>query len=402
MADTFCYPWWHYQYGDMRGTGLDVSLASSGCVPNANGDILCPPETMRARAEAQLKASGHWAKDKKLTLGTYTLARYMHGEVGSGTVEERVAVGEAAVNQARTGYKGLPPEKGVVNLLLYRTAGKSSYGYYGRINLERDGVTVNTGRWAQTSVEPSVLTAILADLVMTDSSGDFAQGANDQDGLEYKRYFPVPMDRIMKYAARGSYWVGPLVGIDHWHTTLFKPYGVKPDSLIGRGLIERARAYFGNPRWDERGRIEASMRPVWPSTLPPCSMIGDEPSTTTQKVLVGAAIVGGALALVGGAVWFSKQIGFAPMSHGKGKTPKRLSGRLRDDSDDEWDVAADALHEALHVSGKKRERYLQRAAHIYRDIQAVHGFTTPSDAYDAALKALPYEDQFKIAALMDD
>jgi hypothetical protein len=328
MGETnYCYPWWHFQYGPMRGTALDISLSSAGCVPNADGDITCAPEVMRARAEQLLKASGRWPANKKLTLGTYTLARYMHGEVGSGTVEERVAVGEAAVNRVKLEYK-TDPEKGVLNLLLYRTPGKSSYGKYGRINLKRDGVTVNTGRWAQTSVEPSVLTVILADMVMNGNSGDFSHGADDQDGLEYRTYFPVPMDRINAEASRGKYWVGPLPGVDHWHTTLFHTFGVKPDSLVGRGLLERARLVFGNPQWDETGRIVQSMRPYWPTTLPPCPMIDDSEPDKARKVLIGAAIVGGALALAGGTFWAIRHIGFAPVTGGgRAPKPKRLTGR---------------------------------------------------------------------------
>ena len=253
-AGSLRYASWHAQFAPMVGGPADAAILRSGCSPDADGNIQCDPETMRASAERQLQASGFWPEGKPLDLATYTLARYMHSEIGSGRAEERVAVGEVAVNRARL-------RKQDVNGLLLRT---QPNGLYGQINVPGKG-NVNR-RWAATSRDPSVLTALLADLVLSGNSENISRLADDQDGLEYKQYFPVPMNRILNEAKAGKYWVGPIPGIDHWKTTLLRTYGYKPDSSEGKALIERARSVFGNPVYD--GNIVArSMRPVWPADL---------------------------------------------------------------------------------------------------------------------------------------
>jgi lysophospholipase L1-like esterase len=249
------YASWHDHFAPLVGSAVDATYLHSGCRPDAQGNIQCDPETMRASAEKQLQASKFWPAGKPLDLATYTLARYMQGEIGHGTAEERVAVGEAAVNQAR--QRG----QDVVGLLLQTQPNH----LYGEINVPGKG-NINH-RWASTSADPSILTTLLADLVISGNSEDISHGADDQDGLEYKRYFPVPMNRILNEAASGSYWVGPIAGVDHWKTTLFRRYGYKPDSSEGRALIARAQSIFGNPVY-EGDIVARSMRPVWPAKLP--------------------------------------------------------------------------------------------------------------------------------------
>ena len=252
-AGPIGYPSWHGRYAPLVGGPVDKTLLRSGCRPDADGNIQCAPETMRADAERQLQASRHWPPGKPLDLATYTLARYMQSEVGGGTAEERVAVGEAAVNRARL------RRQDVTALLLYTQPNR----LYGQINVPGKG-NVNR-RWASTSRDPSVLTTLLADLVLSGASENVSRGADDQDGLEYKRYFPVPMDRILSEARSGKYWVGPIAGVDHWKTTLFRTYGHKPSSDEGRALIDRAREVFGNPVY-EGDVVARSMRPRWPSS----------------------------------------------------------------------------------------------------------------------------------------
>ena len=247
------YASWHSRFAPLIGGRPDKTMLRSGCSPDADGNIQCAPEIMRASAEEQLQASEFWPRGKPLDLATYTLARYMQSEVGSGTAEERVAVGEAAVNRARR------RNQDVNGLLLYTQPNR----LYGQINVPGKG-NINR-RWAATSRDPSVLTTLLADLVISGKSENISRDADDQDGLEFKRYFPVPMNRILSEARSGKYWVGPIPGVDHWKTTLFRTYGYKPDSSEGRALIARAREVFGNPVYD--GNIVAkSERPVWPST----------------------------------------------------------------------------------------------------------------------------------------
>ena len=209
---------------------------------------------MRAGAEKQLQASEFWPRGKPLDLATYTLARYMQSEVGDGTAEERVAVGEVAVNQA------LRRKQDVNGLLLYTQPN----GLYGQINVPGKGNI--SRRFAATSRDPSILTTLLADLVLSGKSESISRGADDQDGLEFKKYFPVPLNRILNEAKKGRYWVGPIPGVDHWKTTLYRTYGYQTESPEGRALIARAREVFGNPVYE--GNIVAkSQRPLWPANL---------------------------------------------------------------------------------------------------------------------------------------
>ena len=250
------YASWHAHFAPLVKSSVDAKVLRSGCSPDANGNINCAPEVMRAGAEKQLTASSYWPVGRSLDLATYTLARYMQSEVGGGTVEERVAVGEAAVNQAKR------RETDVVGLLLHAQPNR----LYGQINVPGKG-NINR-RWAATSQDPSVLTTLLADLVISGKSENISRGADDQDGLEFKKYFPVPMNRILNEAKNsGRYWVGPVPGVDHWKMTLYRTYGFKPESPEGRALIARAREVFGNPVYDGNV-VSKSQRPVWPANLP--------------------------------------------------------------------------------------------------------------------------------------
>lgn len=290
MADapSFCYPAFHTRFAPMVGGTLDTPIAS-GCRPNANGDIPCTPEAMRAVAEKRLRQVGAWPAKKVLPLTTYTLGRYIHSEVGSGTVEERVAVGEAAVNQARR--RG----QDVNGLLLFTQPSRR----YGEINVESG---INTGRWASTSRDPSPLSLLLADLILTGQSGNFALGAVDQDGLEFQRFFPEPMNRHRQYAKSGNYWVGPLAGVDHWRTTLFKPFGFSSSSLQGQLLLAQAQRFFGSPTYQD-GRVSQSLRPFWPSNLPICVGVTSTASSDTGRNTVLGLLAVGGLAVVGIGAW---------------------------------------------------------------------------------------------------
>src|SRR5262245_17866967 len=129
MASDTCFPWWHAVLAPL--TQKRSYVLASGCPIGSDGNASCSPEAMRAHAEALLRSSGWWPANKTLTLEVYTLARYVASEVGSGTTEERVAVGEAAVNRAR--LEQLP--RGVLDLLLYRQrGGHPNRGYYGPIH----------------------------------------------------------------------------------------------------------------------------------------------------------------------------------------------------------------------------------------------------------------------------
>jgi len=226
MTSTSCYPWWHAKLANAPKT-----IVSSGC-PTVNGNVQCDPEAMRANAEAQLAAAGYL--DGALTLEMYTLARYMESEVGSRSPEAQVAVGEAAVNRAKIENKA-----SVNNILLYRQQPSSpNYGYYGPIH-GGGGYAAPYGRWAATSRDPSVAALMTAQMILNGDTDNFNRGADDQDGLEHTGAFPDPAYKVRFEAAKGSYWVGPLPGIDHWQTFLWRKYGMKPDTEEGAALLQR-------------------------------------------------------------------------------------------------------------------------------------------------------------------
>lgn len=282
-APANCWPSWHATYAPLA-QGAQVTVFS-GCALNDAGNIACPPETMRAKAEAQLRALAPGLFNGKLSLEAYTLARYMQSEVGSGTIEERVAVGEAAVNQAK--QRG----KTVLNVLLYNQGpGHPNYGFYGPIHGPEGVTTAPYRRWASTRLDPTVLTLLLADLVASGRSGNFARGADDQSDMFNRTAYPNPVGVLQNKAKSGSYWVGPLPGVDHRHTFLFRNYGVAPTTPQGAALLTRGIA-----------AVSSSAGPVWPSTTAICSASSPGPGGDSSKAWkIAAAITG-----VAGASWLA-------------------------------------------------------------------------------------------------
>lgn len=303
-SSAFCYPPFHATFAPLVG-GAAERVLSSGC-GFVGADIACPPETMRANAERQLQASGFWPAGKALDLGTYTLARNIQSEVGSSTVEERVALGESTVNQGLR--RGATTRSDAANKAALFAQPSHLYGL---IN-NPSGGSAGTGRFTSTSADPTILTTLLADLVISGRSGNFSQGADDQDGLEFHSSFAIPMNRVLQYALQyansASYWVGPLPGVDHWRLSLFRHFGFSASSPQGILLIERARQFFGNPVY-EGNRVAQSMRPVWPANLPICaggSAADDGASDggTFQKFALGF----GALVGLFGLGWLSLRV----------------------------------------------------------------------------------------------
>ncbi len=257
---TFCWPSWYAQYAAFAASPEGKRVVASGCV-TSGGNVQCDPKEMAVRAGVSLEI--------------YTLARYMTSEVGSGPIAERIAVGQAANNRARLERLS----QGIVSLLLYRVKAASGYGYYGPINV-RDAsgnvVAGGYGRWAATSKDPTVANILLAQGILDGTFGDFNHGADNQDGYEH---FSNPSAAIDKQAAQGDYWVGPIVGVDHWRTFQFRHYGVKASSVIGQALIARAKAAIAGGKSD---------RPNWAAmNLPTCS-----PMNRAVAVLLGLGVVG--------------------------------------------------------------------------------------------------------------
>lgn len=244
MTRTTCLPHWHrlLEIADGRPS---ANIIKSGC-STVDGNVQCSPESMRSKAE---KAVGF-----PVSLADYTLARYIASEVGSGTQETKVAVAEAAVNRAKN------LSRGVLSLLLYRqSTGHPNYGYYGPIHGPSGVQSAPYGRWAATSRDPTKGDIVLAKFVLSGKSNNFSRGADDQMGPEYLN---DPVRSVRTHAVDRDYWVGPLPGVDHWHTFLYRHLpSVDPSSAFGKALINRgviAMEDRGRPDW---GRLRICTSP---------------------------------------------------------------------------------------------------------------------------------------------
>lgn len=312
---TNCYPWWHApltklasQPGMKTSDGKD-RIVPSGCGMDSTGNVPCSPATMRATSETWLAQNmpaalatigGHLGQD------VYTFARYMHSEVGSGTIEERIAVGEAGFNQlkARGGLSAIgrmltPNGKyGAIHVPAARCAAEGCKS----CNCDK--------RWAATSRDPSIIAIVLAHFVLTGQSDGFAGKAETQWGPEALKNADgtymgsgttrAKVESFVRYAASEKlFWVGPLPGVDPWHTFLTYKGNVlvmantaTREAAIKRGIEALPLSANGMP-----------IRPKWPATMPVCA------KGVSVAGVSGAEI---ALALLGlaagatGAVFFNR------------------------------------------------------------------------------------------------
>lgn len=261
LEPVSCWPSWYPAVAKYDGRS-SATVISSGC-STVGGNVQCRPASMAAAAAERTGLP--------ITLEVYTLARYVASEVGSGTAAEKIAVAQAAVN--RTRLEGIS----ITKLLLYRQASTHpNYGYYGPINVRVDGkLTAPYGRWAATSRDPTLGELVLALGVIDGTFDGFNKGADDQDGPEY---FDDPLGYVRREGARRKYWVGPLPGVDHWHTFQLRTIkAIDPDSPTGRALIARGVA-----------ALSSRARPSW-DALPPCA---GGVSVRSPRVLFAAIGIG--------------------------------------------------------------------------------------------------------------
>lgn len=309
---TTCYPSWHATFAPLVSSGQ--ATLTSGCRVNSAGNVPCKPEVMRASAETQLAQRAPTGTfNGKLSLDAYTLARYMQSELGSGTLEERVAIGEAAVNRAKM------QNMSVSTLLLNNpVTNAANRGWYGPIHGVGTGTsTAPYKRWAATSADPTVLTTLLAVLVMDGRSGNFSRGADDQDGPEY--WIPQGAAALANYvrglAAKGKYWVGPLPGVDPWKTFLQFTPGISAETLTGQLLMQQGIKALSLP----------AQHPDWPASMPVC--VGSSTASTsgsqTKNVVVGVAIAGSLVGLSWLALRAAKSLAVPTVSLGRKSSARR-------------------------------------------------------------------------------
>lgn len=284
-----CWPWFHAPYTALAAEGWPNKIVPSGCgKAGPDGNVPCSPESMRAKSEAWL-ASNHpdvlAQIGGTLTLELYTYARYMHSEMGNGTVEERVAVGEALRNRSKMGrtiYQLLTPS-GFYGPIHASDSWCAEHGY------DCTGKRPNTccapyKRWAATSREPSVMTIMLAHLVVSGQSNDFTGGADDQAAVNTTSW--------VKYLGKQrEYWVGPLAGVDHRKTFLVRKVDTVTNAVAGKALLERGMAAIGQP-------------PVWPPASDVCRKQSGVTAVLTSRTAQSFLLASLGLAFGAGAAAF--------------------------------------------------------------------------------------------------
>ena len=198
----WCLPWWHaqlmqYQADKRPATSCPARTSADATYPAA-GFVPCSPESLR---QAASKAVG-----MSVSLNEYALARNIHSERGSGSVEEWVVIGEVARNEAWR------RKISVAQLLLLNRYKINAFG------------TLDQGRWASTKQDPTVGEILVAKFILSGRTGNFAQGATsyiDPDSMGGEsRLISWITDR---FSSGRWAWVGQLPGVPVRRTFAMRP-----------------------------------------------------------------------------------------------------------------------------------------------------------------------------------
>ena len=240
-----CVPSWFAAYRAISNKTL-----TSGYTVDAFGNVPGDPAAMAQAAGRKLAADTTLpadirARGARLTLAEYTLARNISSEVGTTSIGDAVAVGQCALNRAALGGKS------VNDVLLYRQNAVGPYavnrGFYGPINgKSAQGLTAPYGRWASTTKDPTVRAiAIAQDILAGVIPAAFAKGGDDQANLTI---YKSPAAKVREHADAHAYWVGPLPGVDHRRTMVFRTISV--DASTAAALTARGLAALAAPSVD--------------------------------------------------------------------------------------------------------------------------------------------------------
>ena len=295
-----CVPAWFATYRAITNKTL-----TSGYSVDAVGNVPVAPAALAAAAGRKLVADTSLpaavrARGARLTLDQYTLARNMTTEVGTGSIGDAAAVAQGTVNRAaRSG-------KSVTDVAINRQAlGHPNRGFYGPINATRVDasgrkITAPYGRWTATTKDPTVRAIALAqDILDGVIPSTFNKGGDDQANLTIYTY---PDRKVRELADADAYWVGPLPGVDHRRTMVFRT--VK-NLDVGNAavLLQRGLAALGQSSTD------------W-SRSPVC--VGDAVVVDANGTILSASAVGAvapraapvivaaiitAVAAIGAAAW---------------------------------------------------------------------------------------------------
>ena len=260
-----------------------------GCSLNVNpespdyGWVLCPPEMLRANAERRMRELGYWPKTKKLSLHTYSAARNIASEQGSGTVEMKACLALSTWGQAARGVRGKNVTEVILRNKLCSDGRNGSRCLYGRIHGKEGTSTAPFGRWTASSQDPSVVDILIADFVLSGGAGqpldpgNFARGASNQAESS-----AVGVTSKAKYR---EYWVGPIPNVNPKKLMLMAmDKTIAPDSPRGLELIRRATDMKNGPEPD--WRAEGGFCPPWQHNRAP---------SFAHKIATASVILGGAM-----------------------------------------------------------------------------------------------------------
>ena len=222
-----CLPAWYQTLLAERGRAwragvLDKSLGwSAACqVGEVSRIVDCSPEELRARTEAQIKALGLRPASWHLPLDTYSIARNIRSEAGTGkaNIPIKVVYAESALIRARS-------DKGTISALTMKNS-----AHYGRQSGSNPSVA--------TSKDPTWDDIVIAEMAVAGALNNFArgtthyfsprimdvwakQGKSDDALTLFERWshgWGSTRDRLV--------WVGELPGIDHREHFLMRKISV--------------------------------------------------------------------------------------------------------------------------------------------------------------------------------
>lgn len=296
-----CVPAWFAVYRAVSNKTLTSGYAVD-VIGNVPGDpaALAQAAGRKLAADASLPADVR-ARGARLTLDAYTLARNMTTEVGTTAIGDAIAVGQGTVNRAALSGKT------VTDVAVNRQAlGHPNRGFYGPINATRTDasgrkITAPYGRWTATTKDPTVRAIVLAqDILDGVIPRAFNKGADDQANLTI---YQNPPAKVRGLADVDAYWVGPLPGVDHRRTMLFRTIKgldvANAAVLVQRGITALSTAstdWARFPVCDNDGAYAVDAN----GTLLSASAVGAV--APRMAPVVGAAVITTAAA-IGAAVW---------------------------------------------------------------------------------------------------
>jgi hypothetical protein len=167
---------------------------------------------------------------RPITLDTYSMARHVSSEVGSGTPEEKMLVAVGARLQAQR------RRKSPYDLLACTNA--RDVCLYGPINVVTKDASGRTQygapwkRWAATSRDPSPQDILVAELAQTGRYDREMRYADDQAAAAI-----ISEKKIRERAAEGWYWVGPIPGVNHKKVFAFTHVrNASPKLMVDRAI----------------------------------------------------------------------------------------------------------------------------------------------------------------------